>query len=296
MKKILITGANSYIGTSFEKWVKQWSEQYNVNTVDMIDGTWKEKDFTEYDVVFHVAGIAHVSADPKMEQLYYKVNRDLTIETAKKAKREGVKQFIFMSSIIVYGDSSHINRKRVIDRNTIPIPSNFYGNSKLQAEEGIMPLMNDKFSVAVVRPPMIYGKGSKGNYPKLAKMAQNLPVFPDVENERSMLHIDNLCEFIRLVVKNDESGVLFPQNGEYVKTAELVKLIAEAHGKKVRLMRIFNPALKLMGNFVGTVNKAFGNLVYDKSMSEYREEYRVGDLRETIRKTEITIEEVGTEV
>lgn len=292
MKKILITGANSYIGTSLEKWLLKWPEDYLVDTVDMIDGTWKEKDFSVYDVVFHVAGIAHVSTDPNMKALYYKVNRDLTIETAKKAKDDGVRQFIFMSSIIVYGDSIHINRKRVIDRNTVPTPSNFYGNSKLQAEEGIMPLMDDKFKVVVLRPPMIYGKGSKGNYPKLAMMAKKLPLFPDVDNERSMLHIDNLCEFVRLMAENEESGMFFPQNSEYVKTSEMVKLIAEAHGMKVKLTKVFNLALKLMGNFEGKVNKAFGNLVYEKSMSEYKEDYRVRDLKVSIRMTEVENREI----
>lgn len=286
MKKILITGANSYIGTSFEKWLKQWTEEYSIDTVDMKDGAWKKKSFSGYDVVFHVAGIAHVSTDPKMEGLYYKVNRDLTIETAKKAKADGVKQFIFMSSIIVYGDSSHINHKRVIDRNTVPEPSNFYGRSKLQAEEGIIPLQDDNFNVVVLRPPMIFGKGSKGNYPKLAKMAQKLPIFPDVKNERSMLHIDNLCEFIRLMIENEEKGIFFPQNKEYVGTSELVKLVAEAHGKKIVLTGAFNWAMKLMGNFIGQVNKAFGNLVYEKSMSEYKVEYRVRDLKEAVRETE----------
>lgn len=286
MKKILITGANSYIGTSVEKWLEKWPEDYIVDTVDMIDGTWRKKSFSGYDVVFHVAGIAHVSTDPNMEDLYYKVNRDLTRETAKKAKAEGVKQFIFMSSIIVYGDSSHINHKRVIDKNTVPEPSNFYGRSKLQAEEGIIPLQDDNFNVVVIRPPMIFGKGSKGNYPKLAKMAQKLPVFSDVKNERSMLHIDNLCEFIRLMIVNEERGIFFPQNREYVGTSELVKLVAEAHGKRIVLTKLFNPILKLMGNFVGMVNKAFGNLVYEKNMSEYKENYRIWDLRESIIRTE----------
>lgn len=286
MKKILITGANSYIGTSFEKWLGKWQEDYSVETVDMKDDTWKEKDFSAYDVVFHVAGLAHVSTDPKMEALYYKVNRDLTIETANKAKNDGVKQFIFMSSIIVYGDSSHINHKRVIDKNTVPNPSNFYGNSKLQAEEGIIPLMDDKFKIVVLRPPMIYGKGSKGNYPKLAKIAQKLPLFPDVDNERSMLHIDNLCDFIRLVVKNEEKGMFFPQNKEYVKTSQLVKLVSEAHNKKIILTKIGNPILRIMGHKVGIVNKVFGNLVYEKSMSNYKENYTIMDLRESVIKTE----------
>lgn len=297
MKKILITGANSYIGTSVENYLKKWKNEYIVDTVDMIDGTWKEKDFSKYDVVFHVAGIAHVSTDPNMEALYYKVNRDLTIETAKKAKAEGVKQFIFMSSIIVYGDSSHINHKRVIDKNTVPTPSNFYGRSKLQAEEGIVPLQDDNFNIVVIRPPMIFGKGSKGNYPRLSKMAQKLPIFPDVKNERSMLHIDNLCEFIRLMIVNEEKGIFYPQNSEYVGTSELVKLVAQAHGKKIILTGAFNWALRLMGKKVGIINKVFGNLVYEKSMSEYKVEYRVRDLKEAVRVTEVEdmTQKVGVE-
>ena len=284
MKKILITGKNSYIGTSLENWLMREPDKYKVDTVDMKDGSWKEADFSQYDVVFHVAGIAHVSSDPKMEDLYYKVNRDLTIETAEKAKAEGVKQFIFMSSIIVYGDSS--SSKRVIDRKTVPTPSNFYGNSKLQAEEGIKYLESDDFKIVVVRPPMIYGKGSKGNYPRLASMAKKIPVFPDIDNERSMLHIDNLCEFIKVMVDYEETGRYFPQNKEYVKTSELVRTIAEVHGKKVMMTKVFNSVLRLMFGS-GIVNKVFGNLVYEKSMSDYdKANYRIRDFKESIELTE----------
>jgi nucleoside-diphosphate-sugar epimerase len=286
MKKILITGKDSYIGTSFERWLKQWPDEYLINTIDMLDDEWRNTSFFGYDVIFHVAGIAHVSANLKLEDFYYKVNRDLAIETAQKSKNEGVKQFIFMSSIIVYGDCSYINRERVITHSTVPQPSNFYGNSKLQAEQGIMPLQNKRFNVVILRPPMIYGKNSKGNYPKLAKMACKLPFFPDIDNQRSMLHIDNLCEFIRLVIDNEEHGVFFPQNKEYVKTSEMVRLIAKVHGKQIKLLRVFNPILKLMGHSVGMVNKAFGNLVYDKSMSEYRENYIVWDFQESVIVTE----------
>lgn len=286
MKKILITGSNSYIGTSLEKWLEKFPDKYSVDTVNMRDNLWKEKDFTKYDVIFHVAGIAHVSSDPKMEDMYYKVNRDLTIEAATKAKKAGVSQFIFMSSIIVYGDSSNINEKKVIDINTKPNPSNFYGNSKLQAEEGIKLLESDNFKIVILRPPMIYGKGSKGNYPRLAKLAQKLPMFPDIDNRRSMLHIDNLCNFIKLLISNEESGMFFPQNSEYVKTSEMVKLIAEAHGKNVKLTKAFNPILKLVGPKVATYGKVFGDLVYDQSMSTYKENYRVRDLKQSIEATE----------
>lgn len=285
MKKILITGANSYIGTSVERWLGKYHNKYSINTIDMKGNEWKEKDCSEYDIVFHVAGIAHVSSDPRMEELYYKVNRDLTIEVAKKAKSDGVKQFIFMSSIIVYGNCK--KSKVVIDENTVPAPSNFYGMSKLQAEEGIKPLEDEKFKVVILRPPMIYGKDSKGNYPKLAQIAKKFPVFPDVDNQRSMLHIDNLCEFIRLIIDNEESGTFYPQNTEYVKTSEMVKLIAEVHGNNINLVKIFNPFLSLLKPRCELIYKVFGNLVYKKGMSEYKEDYRVNDLRTSIQKTEV---------
>lgn len=284
MKKVLITGKNSYIGTSVENWLLKEPDNYHVDKIDMKDGSWKEKDFSKYDVVFHVAGIAHVSSDPKMEDLYYKVNRNLTVEAANKAKAEGVKQFIFMSSIIVYGDST--SSKRVINRETVPTPSNFYGDSKLQAEEGIKLLESDIFKVVIVRPPMIYGKGSKGNYPKLSKLAKITPVFPDIDNERSMLHIDNLCEFIKLMIENKETGLFFPQNGEYVKTSNLVKTISKVHGKKVILTNKFNGIINLFHK-ISLVNKLFGNLVYDTLLSDYDYgNYQIRDLRRSIELTE----------
>jgi UDP-glucose 4-epimerase len=284
MKRILITGADSYIGTSVEKWLERYPDRYQVDTVDMRTDSWKEKGFSPYDVVFHVAGIAHVSTDPKQEDLYYRVNRNLAVETAEKAKKDGVRQFIFMSSIIVYGDSTA--GQSIIDQNTAPSPGNFYGDSKLQAEKGLRALQGDSFRVVILRPPMIYGKGSKGNYPKLAKAAQRLPIFPDFDNQRSMLHIDNLCEFIRLMVENEESGLFFPQNREYVKTSEMVRLVAEAHGKKIKLVKAFNPIIRGMLGRVGIVKKVFGNLVYQKAMSEYKEEYRIRDFYDSVNETE----------
>ena len=286
MKRILITGRGGYIGTSFEKWMSQWPEEYSIDTLDT-KGDWQSYDFSPYDVVFHVTGIAHVDAKADMEDLYYQVNRDLTIEAAQKAKAEGVKQFIFMSSIIVYGDSSKLGEKRVITKDTIPIPTNFYGNSKLQAEQGIQPLQDEHFKVVILRPPMIYGKGSKGNYPKLARLARKTPVFPDIENERSMLYIENLCEFIRLMIDNETRGIFFPQNKEYVKTAELVKTIAEVYGKKMRLTKVFNGLIRWGSKKVLAINKVFGSLVYEKEMSDYQDfEYCRSNFKQTIEKTE----------
>lgn len=284
-KRILITGKGSYIGTSFMKWMEQWPEQYEVEEISVRGEEWKLYDFSVYDVVLHVAGIAHVSTDPSMESQYYKVNRDLTMEVANKAKRDKVKQFLFMSSIIVYGDSS--NRDKVIDRSTIPKPSNFYGKSKLQAEEGIKSLESDAFKVVILRPPMIYGKHSKGNYVRLSQLAKKLPFFPDYFNQRSMLYIENLCEFMKLMIKNSERGLFFPQNNEYVRTSEMVRFIAEAHKKHIKLTKIFNPLIKLVGPKIGLVNKVFGNLYYEQTISAYKENYRILNLRDSIKATEV---------
>lgn len=289
MKKILITGAGSFIGTSFERYMSRWPEKYQVDTVDMIDGSWREKSFAGYDVVYHVAGIAHSDTGNVTEErkaFYYKINTDLTVETAQKAKADGVKQFIFMSSAIVYGESAPIGKEKRITKDTPVNPANFYGDSKVQAENGIRPLSDESFKVVILRPPMIYGPGSKGNYPVLSKLARKMPVFPKVSNQRSMLYIENLMEFVRLMVENEEEGTFWPQNGEYSNTAELVKLIAQAHGEKIALVPGFGWALKLMSHVTGLVNKAFGSLSYDMQMSEYKQDYRVCSLAESIERTE----------
>lgn len=294
MKKVLITGANSYIGVSFENYAKEhYSSEIQIDTVDMIDGTWRQKDFSSYDVVFHVAGLAHsdvgkVSEDVKKK--YYAINTDLAIETCNKAKKEGVKQFVFMSSAIIYGDSAPYGRKKVITRNIEPAPSNFYGDSKWQADKGVRALAAENFIVTVLRPPMIYGKGCKGNYPLLSKMAKKLPVFPNVKNERSMLYIENLCEFLCQVIIRSEGGIFWPQNAEYSSTSEIVKIIAEVTGHKIFVSKLFNFAVVIAflfpGKIKGLVNKAFGNLSYDFEMSNYSFNYQNYSLKESIKRTE----------
>lgn len=290
MKKILITGANSYIGTSFEKYINtNFPDEYTVDTVDMIGDGWKEKDFSSYDAVFHVAGIAHSDSGKishEKEKLYYAVNTELTVAVAAKAKNDGVRQFIFMSSVIVYGNSAPIGKTKIITADTPISPANCYGDSKVQAEKRLKLLESVTFNVVILRPPMIYGNGSKGNYPLLAKLALRLPFFPRVQNERSMLYIENLCEFVRLMVENEERGTFFPQNSEYSNTSELIEMIAAAHGKKVRLLGGFTWLLKIMSHFTKLINKAFGNLTYEKSISEYKENYRVAGLADSVKYTE----------
>ena len=289
MMKILITGAGSYIGMSVERYLARWPEEYQVDTLDMLDENWRNADFSSYDSVFHVAGIAHSDTGaitPEQERLYYRVNTDLAVETAQKAREEGVKQFIYMSSAIVYGNSAPLGQRKRITRETPVNPANAYGNSKVKAEEGLLPMNCDSFRVVILRPPMIYGPGSRGNYPTLAKLAVKLPVFPKVDNERSMLYIGNLAEFVRLMVDNREQGIFWPQNREYVNTARLAQLIAAAHRKKLMTVGGVAWAMKLLGKFTALVDKAFGSLSYDQEISQYKEEYRLTDLEKSILETE----------
>jgi len=280
LKKILITGANSYIGTSFEKYMRMWPEKYLVDTLDMIDGTWRKSSFEGYDAVFHVAGIAHIKETTDNAHTYYDINRDLPVETATKAKADGVGQFVFLSSMSVYEKETGI-----INQGTIPNPKNNYGKSKFQAEALLAGLVDDSFHIAVLRPPMVYGKGCKGNYTRLAKLAVMTPLFPDIDNVRSMVFIDNLSEFIKQLIDMEYSGLFFPQNPEYVRTSEMVKLIAESHGKAVKLTKLFNPIIKLLK--INEINKVFGSLVYEKTMSQTIRPLPVADLAESIKLTEM---------
>ena len=260
-KRILITGANSYIGVSFETYIKKkYSERYLVDTVDMIDGTWRERDFSSYDAIFHVAGIAHRKETAENEALYYAVNRDLAVETAQKAKAEGVGHFLFLSSMSVYGIDSG-----VIGADTVPSPKSTYGISKWQAEEALCELENETFSVARIRPPMVYGKDCKGNFQTIVRIVRKLPVFPRVKNRRSMIYIDTLCEYVRGYIDEGASGVLLPQNAEYLNTSEMAMAIAEALGKKIYLSRLLGLAVRMLSPFASVAKKAFGSLVYERS-------------------------------
>lgn len=283
MKKVLITGKNSYIGQAVESWLLQDSGKYQIFTLDMRNSEWVNTEFSDFDTIFHVAGIANFSKDISQKELYRKVNTQLAVDVAQKAKSSGVKQFIFMSSIIVYGDSTLNNR--VITTSTEPSPSDIYGDSKWQAEQELNQLADENFKVVILRPPMIYGKNSKGNYTKLSKLAKRLPIFPDFYNQRSMLHIDNLCEFIKQIIDNEKGGLFFPQNAEYVSTSNLVQEIAEVAHKKIILVKFFNPIIRLMFKF-DVVKKLFGNLVYEKSMSQYDFEYQIRDFKSSIKLTE----------
>lgn len=282
MKKVLITGAGSFVGNSVEQWLLKEPDKFQVDTVDTMNDVWKQADFTKYDVVFHVAGIAHVDPKPEMAPLYYKVNRDLAIEIATCAKERGVKQFIYMSSRIVYRVSRSL-KGNVTTPETQPDPNDFYGDSKLQAEKGLHELECDSFKVVILRPPMIYGPGNRGNMPRLAWLALKTPVFPAWHNKRSMIHVNNLAEFIKQVIEREMSGTFFPQNAELADTVEIIRSVAKENGHKIWITKLLNPFVWLGSFFLPPIPKMFADSYYVPEMSQYDFDYQVISFADSIK-------------
>ena len=286
MKRILITGANSFVGTSVEAWLTLKSGEYAVDTVDTVHGAWKTADFAQYDVVFHVAGITHVDPAPRMAPLYYRVNRDLAVEIAARAKEQGVRQFIFMSSMIVYNTSKSLKRVE-IGKNTVPAPNDFYGDSKLQAEKGLNALASDSFRVAVLRPGMIYGRRCKGNFRRLAALAAKTPVFPAWHNRRSMLYIDNLSEFVRQAIDRELAGTFHLQNREYADTVEIVRHYARKKGHRILCSRIFNPLVWCGARVLRPLCKMFADQYYTTDITTYGFDYQLVSFKESLDLTDL---------
>ena len=286
MKRVLITGAGSFVGESVRKYILDTSKDFEIDAVDTMNDVWKTADFSKYDVVYHVAGIAHVDPKPEMAPLYYKVNRDLTVEIARHAKENGVKQFIFMSSRIVYHASKSL-KGNVTTAQTQPDPNDFYGDSKLQAENGLKELECETFKICILRPPMIYGPGNKGNLPRLGWLATKVPVFPAWHNKRSMLYVGNLAEFVKQIILREMSGTFFPQNAELADTVEIVRHFAKEHNHKIWITRIFNPLVWLGSFFLPALPKMFSDSYYVPEMSKYDFEYQLVSFEESIKGLDI---------
>lgn len=261
MKRILITGKDSYIGTHFKEYLAQYPDAYHVEELDVRDDTWKAFDFTRFDCVYHVAGIAHIKEKKENKELYDQVNRDLTIEIAKKAKEGKVKQFVFMSSMSVYGLT---HTKETITIKTACHPNTYYGMSKYQAEMQLRNLADNTFRVCIVRPPMVYGNNAPGNLGKLLKAVRRIHIFPTIPNQRSSITVEKLVECIKEYVDSEAQGVYLPQNDTYMCTYEIIKETMEAEGVHVCYTSVFNPVIRLLIGKSELVTKCFGDLKYER--------------------------------
>lgn len=285
--RVLIAGKGSYVGRNIKEWLEQ-DAMFTVDDLDMRDDKWVECDFSIYDSLVHVAAIVHRAKKPIGWEQYQKVNTVLPVRVAEKAKASGVKQFIFLSTMGVYGQDKKLPNGNVITRTTALAANTYYGKSKLVAEIQLKELENDSFKLAIIRPPNIYGKACPGNYwNTFIKMAKYLPVFPKAyENSRqSLLHISNLAELVKLIIQKEADGVFLPQDEKAVSTGEFIAMIAKALHKKVYLSDLLGLGIKVFSH-LSIVNKVYGGVSYSQSVSDTSlGNYRVIDPMTAVKKS-----------
>ena len=260
MKKILVTGQNSYVANSFSSFISNYDNSYLVNLISVRNEYWCNRDFRGYDTLIHAAALVHESTKNATLEQYDRVNYQVSIELAKKAKKDGVKHFIFLSTMNVYGlNTGYITVKTLLN------PKSLYGHSKAKAEEALLALESTEFTVTIIRPPMVYGPNCKGSFRSLYKIARVSPIFPKVKNKRSAIFIDNFSEFLKIVVDEKLNGILFPQNEEYLNTSEAVSLISQYSSKNIYISKLAGLSVSLF-MFSPVIQKAFGSLTYDPNM------------------------------
>ena len=249
---ILITGKNGYIATNLKKYFLDKSD-WQVETVSVRDGL---PSLEAVDVLIHTAALVHAKQNDIAE--YDRVNRGLTVELAQRAKKAGVRHFIFISTMAVFGLTGKLGQPEVISGRTPCRPITPYGISKLAAEKELQQMGLP--CLTILRPPMVYGPDCPGNYDRLVKLAKKTPVFPYVENRRSALHIEKLCELMYDIVNNQISGILHPQDSVYMNTSETVARLAAENGRKIHLSPFLGRLFCALP--IRSKHKIFGSLVY----------------------------------
>lgn len=257
-KKILVTGANGFIGKRFIEYNK---EHFDITTLSVRDEVYKTYDFTGFDSIVHLAGKAH-DMNCKDESEYYKVNVDITKALANKAKADGVNHFIYISSVKVYGKED----RGLITEKSECLPEDAYGKSKLEAEQFLQTIQDENFKVAIVRPPMVYGAGVKGNMERLIHLCQKkypLP-FGNIGNLRTMVFVDNLIEVLNAIIDYKADGIFIPADKKPISTDALILMIKQSLGEKNNLISI----PKFLRTIIKTVKpelykRLFGSFVMD---------------------------------
>lgn len=283
-RKILIIGKNSYIGNHIDEWLRKYG--YQVTQLDVLTESWQSFDYSSYDTIIHVAGIVH---QPKCRDwnLFKKVNAEMPVAIAKIAKQQGVKQYVYFSTMAVYGVDKKLQLNE-IGKHTPLNAQTLYGKSKLLAEEGLTELQESSFHVAIVRPPSVYGKGSRGNYiEQMASVVRYIPIIPEAftDVKHGFIYIDNLCELVRFVVEGDLKGFFHPQDERTLSANELWKIMAPIIGKKPRHSRFLGLFVKML-YFCSIVRKVYGGVEYAKSLTTIEGgNYCLVSIEEGMRRT-----------
>ncbi len=287
--KILITGSGSYVGRNLKSWLENTGECI-VDELDMEDPEWIHHDFTPYDTVIHVAAIVH-KKNKIPWSTYYKVNANLPYKVAKKARESHVEQFIFFSTMAVYGAGKKLPEGNIIDENTQLNPKSYYGRSKLAAERKLQKLNSQNFKITIVRPPNIFGYGCSGNYiSSFVKLVRLTPVIPVIYTDckQGFIYIENLCDYIYHLIKDRRPGVFHPQDGEGISTFTLLSEIAAILQKRVRYSLTLGKIISYFHR-MKIVIKIFGGVSYSTSLSlvPYNNYSRV-DFKDALKRTVAT--------
>lgn len=281
MKKVLIAGNNSYVGTSIETWLNKEKSSFHVDILVTITSSWRLCSLKDYDVVCYVFETSLANIKDNLIQ-YYKENCDVAIEIAQKAKEQGVKQFIFISSSCVFKDITDLSLT-VIRPETKPTPNNYVGNVFLQTEKSIDNLKSQTFRISIIRCPMIYGPHYKGDLLLLESLAKKCIIFPAWHNMRSMIYIDNLTEFVKCLIIREEDGYFYPQNKELSDCVEIVRHIAKMHNHKIWISKLFNPFVIICSWFFPQISNIFADYLYIPEMSVYDFDYHKFTFEESLK-------------
>ncbi|WP_421684631.1 UDP-glucose 4-epimerase family protein [Stutzerimonas urumqiensis] len=285
---MLLTGATGFVGQALLAELAQRGEtivatsrqaqqlagaERCVRIADLNGDTDWQQALLGIDAVIHAAARVHVlherAADPLAE--FRRANADGTLTLARQAKEAGVRRFVFISSIKVSGESTPPGKPFRAD--DVPCPSDPYGVSKREAEDGLMGLAAETgMEVVIVRPPLVYGPGVKGNFARMIKLVEKgLPLpLGAVHNKRSLVGIDNLIDLIIRCVEHPAAAnqVFLAGDGEDLSTTELLRCVAEAMGKPARLISVPAGTLQLGAILLGKkamAQRLLGSLQVDVS-------------------------------
>lgn len=286
--KILITGKHGYISNSLKRYFEKRTSNIggDINLLDLRGEEWLREDLSIYDIVIHCAALVHKDETRLSLEDYVRVNTELTKKLALKAKEDGVSFFVFFSTLAVYGLTGSVYENVVLTKDTIPNPKTKYGISKYQAEKELQELEDDVFHLAIIRPPFIYGNGCPGNYSRLREIVLKYNCVPQIMNQKSMIYVDNLCEFVYRICVGRKAGCFLPQDLPYRQTFDLCRCIAKYNGKKPYETKIFNPFIRFASRWVKSIRSSFGNLYYQEDESKMEFEYSLIDFDESIKRTE----------
>lgn len=242
MKKLLVTGSNGFVGSYF---INKYKDRYNIQKFSFLNDDFTLLKLDGIDVVVHLSALVHKMGGASAEE-YERANVTQTVALAKKAKSSGVKQFLFMSSVKVYGEES----KTKYIQNSECHPKDAYGKSKLRAEEELLKLQSEDFVLSIIRTPIVYGFGVKANIKSLVNLVKKMPVLPfgGIENRRSMVYVGNLCYVVDVLIEQQQKGVFLVSDDEVLSTTKLIELIAKELNKKIYLLKIpfFEQLLQLL--------------------------------------------------